>query len=159
MISDICSHLHDSQKSPRLRKYVHPKFRCFSPHFKNPRTLSNPITWDEMLAANKPIMDRPVTVVPLSSQYISFDGTEMDSRSIIIFLRSIDIDAVPSARYEDTCLILKLDKTLSEMSIIETPKIKGWWWCNIPKSLEIRRSETRLRKNKIEINTMELNKQ
>ena len=151
MIGDICSHLHDSQKSGRLRKYVHPNFRCFSPHFKNPRTGSNPISWDEMLAANKPLMDRRITIVPLSSQYISFDGTETDSRSIIVFLRSIEIDAVPSARYEDTCLILKLDKTLDEMSIVETPKIRGWWWCNIPKSLEIRRSDTKLGENEIDL--------
>lgn len=142
MIRAICHHLHSPDAAARLRRYADENFACYSPlfeerHYDGSRVAAAAATsWDEMHRANVRSKSSKKTIIsPLSTDWISADGDDRKSRQLLTILRAIKMQG-QSVTYADTILILGLSKNLAELSLVEMPKIKTWWWCNHPRHLD-----------------------
>ena len=82
-----------------------------------------------MCALNE--MQKPkqyTTVLTAASWYTPHGIAPHDSRILHTYWRTIETSPTDDPRFGDNFVAYEWEQSINEMSIIDIPKIKSWWW-------------------------------
>ena len=129
---DLClgamgKYLHTPEMRDKCRRYISADFSCSGARYA--KLGQPPVGWDQMCALND--MQQPkqyTTVLTAASWYTPHGIAPHDSRILHTYWRTVETSLTADPRYGDNFVVYEWEQSINEMSVIDLPKIKSWWW-------------------------------
>ncbi len=126
-LGSIGKYLHTPEMRDKCRRYISADFSCSGARYGK---LGQPsVGWDQMCALNE--MQQPkqyTTVLTAASWYTPHGIAQHDSRILHTYWRTVETSPTDDPRYGDNFVAYEWEQSINEMSVIDIPKIKSWWW-------------------------------
>ena len=144
MLGLIAKNLHSKHMASACRRYFASDFRCSGRDFN----LHNrpAVNYEEMCALNtlKPgiinsILTSCAWYNPLCAEH---DSTTLHTYWRAYISEDFDDNSKPTETSNETFVVLEFEKSINRMGLIDTPKIKTWWWDLIDHSLETKKHKS-----------------
>ena len=123
-LSMIARYLHADDMAKKCRKYFSLDFHCVG-KVHSERKIK-PLNYDEMCALNS-IRAAQINSSLLSVAWYDADCDTLEARILHTYWRASVVDG-DGVSYNDTFIVLGLEKSISEMTPFDLPQIKSWWW-------------------------------
>ena len=151
----IARYLHTPEMRDKCRRYFSPDFLCNGKIYQ--KHNSAPVGFEQMCSLNTKQPDHVSTSVMSTSWYAPRHGTIITSRILHAYWRAVHAQPNaaleelydPSTEYNDTFTVFEFEKSIEEMSPLDTPKINSWWWDQPGQYSRVPKETYRDKQNKI----------
>ena len=123
----ISKYLHTPEMRDKCRRYISADFLCSGARYAK---LGQPaVGWDQMCVLNEmQLPNQYTTVLTAVSWYTPHGIAPHDSRILHTYYRTVGISPVHDPQFDDNFVVYEFEQAINEMSLIDVPKIKSWWW-------------------------------
>tara|TARA_R110000823_G_scaffold213722_2_gene343555 strand:+ start:583 stop:1266 length:684 start_codon:yes stop_codon:yes gene_type:complete len=130
-LQKISRYLHTREMVKTCRKFFSLDFQCSGAIYSDQNIPS--VNFDEMCYLNSRNLDS-INSVLLDAHWYDPDCDTFDSRILHTYWRAMVLPPTGPTYYVDTFIVIRFEKSISEMLETEMPKIKTWWWHTPDKS-------------------------
>ena len=129
-LAKLAKYLHTAEMYDECKSYMHPEFSCYGTIYCNDGAAS--IDFKTMCNRNlhqETVENVQIVTTVLSTTWYTPKGIDPhDSRVLHSYWRALTLVKEETPLYNDTFVVYEFAKAINEMSPIETPKIRSWWW-------------------------------
>ena len=122
----ICKYLHSPEMRDKCRRYFSLHFSCSGRTYADQNL--DPVGYDEMCVANTMEPGQITSSLISVSWFTPSKLKSFDSRILHTYWRALHAQIDNDLRYDDTFVVVEFEQSVNEMSPIDIPKIKSWWW-------------------------------
>ena len=123
----ISKYLHTPEMREKCRRYISPDFLCSGARYDKLGQAA--VGFDQMCALNDmQLPNQYTTVLTAVSWYTPHGIAPHDSRVLHTYYRTVETSPQNDPRFDDNFVVYEWEQSINEMSPIDLPKIKSWWW-------------------------------
>tara|TARA_R110001599_G_scaffold33178_1_gene107781 strand:+ start:420 stop:1226 length:807 start_codon:yes stop_codon:yes gene_type:complete len=132
MLAKVAKYLHRNNCARKLQRFISPNFRCSGQLYQSgERTW---IGWDEMCSANATAQTTINNILLSATWYTPEGQAPSESRTLHTYWQAQMTDPEARTSYNQTFVVLGLERSIAELRYSDLPVITTWWW-HEPKEL------------------------